>query len=107
MVVRVTLELGGETKRILVPREAVVGEFGLRFVYVVSAAENGLLRADRRRIAQRDLPFDPGRVEVTRGLAPGDLVAVSAVQSLRDGTSVRTGDVAREAPAAVAAEEGS
>jgi membrane fusion protein (multidrug efflux system) len=107
MVARVTLELGGETNRILVPREAVVGEFGLRFVYVVSPAENGSLRADRRRIAQRDLPFDPGRVEVTRGLAPGDLVAVSAVQSLRDGASVRTGDVAREAPAAVAAEEGS
>ena len=106
MVARVTLDFGGETKRILVPREAVVGEYGLRFVYVVSHGENGALRADRRRIELRDLPFDPGRVEVTQGLAPGDRVAVSAVQSLRDGTRVRSADIAREAPRA-AAEEGS
>lgn len=106
MVARIILELGGETQRILVPREAVIGEFGLRFVYVVSPDENGVLSAERRRIAVRDLPFDPGRVEVTQGLTTGDRVAVSAVQSLRDGTRVRSGDIAQEVRA-TAAEEGS
>ena len=89
MVARVFLDFGGQAQRLVVPREAVVEDFGLRFAYVVAADGEGTPRARRRRVAVRDLPFDPSRVEVTEGLVAGDRVAVSGVQSLREGSPVR------------------
>jgi membrane fusion protein (multidrug efflux system) len=94
MVAQVFLDFGDATERIVVPREAVVEEFGLRFVYVVTPGQDRGLVASRRRVALRQLPFDPGRVEVVSGLLAGDRVAVSGVQSLRDGARVRSADVA-------------
>jgi membrane fusion protein (multidrug efflux system) len=93
MVARVELALSGTQTGILVPREALVEEYDLRFVYVVGPDDEGGLRVDRRRVSVRDLPFDPGLVEVIEGLESGDRVAVSGVQSLTDGAAVRSREV--------------
>jgi membrane fusion protein (multidrug efflux system) len=88
MVVRVELDLASGSQRMLVPREALVREFGLGFVYVLAADEDGSLRAQRRRVDARLLPFDPAYVEISSGLADGERVAVSGVRALRDGMRV-------------------
>jgi len=87
MVARVVLDLGRPGERTLVPRDATVDEFGLRFVYVIEA-EDGELRARRRRIAVRPIPFRPAELEVVTGLSPGEEIATSGVRQLRDGERV-------------------
>lgn len=106
MVARISLDLAGESDRIVLPREAVVEEFGLHFVYVVGEHEDGAQRAERRRVVVRSLPFDPGRLEIESGLSPGERVAVSGVASLRDGARVRGRDVAIPAKADAPETEG-
>lgn len=93
MVARVELDLGSGGDRIVVPREALVEEYDLRFVYVVQGEGGDVSRVQRRRIEVRDLPFDPGHVEVVSGLSTGERVAVSGVRSLRDGARVQARDV--------------
>jgi membrane fusion protein (multidrug efflux system) len=89
MVVRVSLELGEAEPRKLIPRDATVDEFGLRFVYVVERdAADGPLVARRRRVAVRPLPFQPADFEVVSGLAEGDEIAVTGIRQLRDGERV-------------------
>ncbi|MGH0029078.1 MAG: efflux RND transporter periplasmic adaptor subunit [Myxococcota bacterium] len=99
MIARVELDLGTDQDRIVVPREALIEEFDLRFVYVVERDEDGALRARQRRVSTRDLPFDPGHVEVIDGLESGERVAVGGVQSLRNGALVRGRDLAAPARA--------
>lgn len=89
MVARVELDLASEESRLLVPREALLEEFGLAFVFVLAGDDEGALRAERRRVVSRGLPFDPASVEIAAGLAEGERIAVSEVRELRDGMRVR------------------
>jgi len=73
----------------LVPREATIDEFGLRFVFVIGPDGDGSLVAHRRRVEVRPLPFRPADFEVLAGLAEGDEIAVDAVRQLGDGEPVR------------------
>ncbi len=88
MVGSVALDVGEPDPRTVVPREATVDEFGLRFVWVLDEGEEGLV-ARRRRIQVRPIPFRPADFEVIDGLAEGEEIALSAVRQLRDGERVR------------------
>jgi membrane fusion protein (multidrug efflux system) len=88
MVARVSLDLGQPQPRAVIPREATVDEFGLRFVYRIEA-EAGALVARRRRVGVRELPFRPGEFEVLSGLAEGDEIALTATRQLRDGEQIQ------------------
>jgi membrane fusion protein (multidrug efflux system) len=87
MVARVTLELGDEEPVLLVPRDATVDEFGLRFVYVLEPDGSGMV-ARRRRVRVRDVAFEPGVLQVDDGLEPGETIALSGMRQLSDGAPV-------------------
>lgn len=87
MVARVNLDLGREEPVTVIPREASVDEFGLRFVFLVEANDSGSA-VRRQRIQVRDVPFRPGLLEVVSGLAPGDQIATTGLRQLRDGVVV-------------------
>jgi RND family efflux transporter MFP subunit len=93
MVAGVEIGLGEPELRTLIPRDATLDEFGLRFVYVVEADGDAHV-ARRRRVGLRPVPFRPTDLEVVSGLAPGERIAISAVRELRDGeaVAVRNGD---------------
>ncbi len=92
MVVRVGIDLEEERLRMLIPREVSIDEFGLRFVWVVEREGNERL-VRRRRIEVRSLPFRPADFEVVSGLAVGEEIAVTSMRRLREGESVRVGEV--------------
>jgi membrane fusion protein (multidrug efflux system) len=94
MVARVTLELGDEQPVLLLPRDATIDEFGLRFVYVLEPGDAGLV-ARRRRVQVRDVAFAPGVLRVDDGLEAGETIAVTGMRQLSDGTAVHV----RETPA--------
>ncbi len=93
MVARVNLDLGSAEPATLIPRDATVDEFGLRFVFLVETNGTGSV-ARRQRVEVRDVPFQPGVFEVVQGLNPGDRIAVSGIRQLREGAVVesRPGD---------------
>ena len=68
-----------------VPAMSIVRQSGAAFVYVV-VDRNGGLAVERRLIELG--PLGPRGFVVERGLAPGDRVAVSSIQLLRDGAAV-------------------
>ncbi len=72
----------GEADLLVVPEEALLPEQGDVFVYVVKDG-----KATKRRIqtGQRRV----GSVQVTAGLAPGEMVVTEGTQKLRDGASVK------------------
>lgn len=88
MVVRALLDLGEPVTRTLVPREATLDEFGLRFVWVIER-EAGVDVARRRRVEVRPLAFRPGVFELVSGLEEGMRIAVTDIRQLRDGERVR------------------
>jgi RND family efflux transporter MFP subunit len=88
MVVRVRLELGDRRARLVVPRDATIDEFGLRFVYVVDRSQGGVSTLRRRRIQVRPLAFRPAELEVISGLSEGEEIAITSVRQLRDGERV-------------------
>jgi len=88
MVARIGLSLGEAHAQLALPLDAIVDEFGLKHVYAVEGDGDGWV-VRKRRIALREIPFDPTRFEVVEGLADGDRVAVSSVRQLRDGMAVR------------------
>jgi hypothetical protein len=88
MVGRVVFELEASQPRLLVPREAVGEEFGLRFVYVLQS-EGGSTVVRRRSVVVREVPFEVAVLEVVSGLESGEEVAVSGVALLQDGARVR------------------
>ena len=100
MVVRIDLELAGSEPRRLVPRDAIAGEFGLHFGYVLEPDVDGGLVVRRRRVEVRDVPFLPTELDVVAGLRVGEEIAVTSLRQLRDGTPVaRSGaSVADAAP---------
>ena len=55
MVARVSLDLGSADDRLIVPRESVGREFGLRFVFLIED-DGERLRVRRRRVEVRELP---------------------------------------------------
>ena len=94
MVATVILDLGEAELRTVIPRDATLDEFGLRFVWVVERdGSDGHWVARRRRVAVRPLPFRPGEFEVLSGLAEGEEIAITGMRQLRDGERVRRGGV--------------
>jgi len=87
MVARASLELGSRGPVRAIPRDALVEQFGVQFVYVV-AAEGAGHEGKRRRVEVRDIPFQPAIVEVLAGVEDGDRIAISGIQELRDGSRV-------------------
>jgi len=89
MVARVDLRLGEERKLMTVPLDAVLDEFGLKYVFVMVRNPEGGWLAAKRRIDARPIPFRPTELEVAAGLAEGDRIAVTSIRQLRDGMAVR------------------
>ena len=88
MVVTVSIDVGEQQPRTVVPRDATIDEFGLRFVYVIEG-DNGQSVARRRRVAVRGVPFQPEVFEVVEGLAEGEEIALTGTRLLKDGEAVR------------------
>ena len=89
MVASIALELGTPEPRTVIPREAAVEEFGLRYVWVAEHEQDGLV-VHRRRVGVRVLPFQPARLEVLSGLEAGESIVVSGARELREGERVRS-----------------
>ena len=89
MVARVDLTVTAGAPAMAIPLDAVVEEFGLMHVFVVTPDGSGGHRVERRRVEIARIPFEPTRVEVRAGLAEGDQIAISSVRQLRDGMAVR------------------
>ncbi len=88
MVGEVEVALGAPVARTLVPREATLEEFGLRFVWVVEEGAAGLV-AKQRRVVARAVAFHPEAFEVVEGLTAGEEIAITGVRELRDGEGVK------------------
>ncbi len=82
---RVDFQLDPRDGVLMVPAGALVDDAGGSAAFIISQG-----RASRRQV-QRGGTFQ-GRVEIVRGLAPGDTVAVAGVTTLRDGAQVRIVD---------------
>ena len=94
MHVAVVLE---SREAVMVPEEAVMVQGSRSFVYVVA---DGHAKMRNVTLGHRE----PGAVEVTKGLAPGDSVVVRGTQRLRDGAPVRVLDDAAPAGQSAAGE---
>ena len=94
MIAEVSFYLGEASTVQVIPRDAALKEFGLRFIYVVASAPDGSqLIARKRRITVRPMPFRPAEFEVLTGLSDGEEIATSGVSGLHDGDAVsRIGD---------------
>ena len=79
---RASLPLDAGYSRVAVPRDAILRYADGRSVAWVIGAVDGIERADERPV-ETGLSFD-GRVEVIRGIRPGERVAVVGNESLRD-----------------------
>ena len=93
MIATVAFDLGPERPGALIPREASVEEFGLRFVWVIEQEEQqeegGALVARRRLVGVRAVPFRPAEFEVLSGVAEGEEIALTGMRQLREGERVR------------------
>ena len=89
MIARVTIEVAAPEPVALIPQDAAVDRYGLRYVYVLEPRDDGLWVARQRRVELRDVPFRPAELEVLGGLEPGERIATSGVRGLRDGVAVR------------------
>ena len=91
MVATVELPLGESVEMLAIPREAVLSEFGIPFVYAIerdTSQEREVYRARKRRVEIRDIAFRPVEVEVVKGLESGEKIATSSLRQLRDGVQV-------------------
>ena len=88
MVARVSLTLGRPEPVRSVPRDAILDQFGVRFVYVVEPGGTGL-EARQRRVEVRDIPFRPEELEIVSGLADGERIVTEGIGELRDGSAVQ------------------
>ena len=89
MVAQVNLSLGESRQLMAVPLDAVLDEFGLRYVFVVAGDPQSGWRATKRRVETRPVVFRPTTLEVSAGLAEGERIATSSIRQLRDGMAVR------------------
>ncbi|MAE93320.1 MAG: hypothetical protein CL910_01530 [Deltaproteobacteria bacterium] len=93
MIARVSLGLGDPSPVRALPRDAVLDQFGVRFVYLLEDAE-GVVVARRQRVEVREIPFRPEELEIVSGLEDGDRIAVGGLQELREGSRVRVKNAA-------------
>jgi len=87
MVARVSTEIGNEEPVIRIPRQAVIEEFGLHYVFVLAAQDDSLI-ARRRQVRVRAVPFQPAELQVIEGIEEGQQIAASDVRGLSDGLPV-------------------
>lgn len=97
MLGRVRFELGDASTTLRIPRRAVYREFEVDYLFVLDRSESpsGQARVERRRVIVDPVAFRPDLLDVVKGLAPGEWIAVSGIRELRDGLLVRV----REQPA--------
>ncbi|MEX0695865.1 MAG: efflux RND transporter periplasmic adaptor subunit [Rhodospirillales bacterium] len=86
MFVHLSVVLDAE-KVLAVPEEAIIVDGSRAFVFAVVKKDETLV-AERRVITIGRRSF--GFVELTEGVAPGDLVIIRGVQKVRDGSLVQT-----------------
>ncbi len=91
MLATAHLELGGTASVLRVPRSAVLREFDIDYVFVLDddPSEKGLATVERRPIDAAPVPFRPDILEIRRGLVEGERIALSGLESLAGGGTVR------------------
>jgi len=89
MFARVVIETGTEERVTVVPQAAVAGAQGEFHVFAVEETPEGFVV--RRRRVELGQAFDR-LVEVGSGLAPGERVAVTNVDKLKDGDRVNVAE---------------
>jgi membrane fusion protein (multidrug efflux system) len=80
--IRATFSLDKRDDAMLIPSRAVSGPIGSRAVFVIADG----------KIARRAVTVGPdldGKMEVSKGLTPGDTVIISSASMLREGASAR------------------
>ena len=94
MLATVELAIGG-SEAIRVPKRAIVREFEIDYVLLVTPDDDGGGSgvATRTRVKTRPVPFRPDWVEVEAGLDSGDRIVVSDPSRLRSGEPVLYGQV--------------
>jgi membrane fusion protein (multidrug efflux system) len=103
MFARVTPVFSVRDDARVIPEEAIVPQGGRQFVYKLVDGPDQDTRIARRTEVQVGVR-QPGRVEITAGLQPGDLVVTAGQQRIqRDGMAVRVLDVNGRGAAAPAA----
>jgi RND family efflux transporter MFP subunit len=88
MVARVRLTLGEARVAITLPRDAVVDEYGLQFVFVVEQIEPGNHVVAKRRVDARRIAFRPTELLIASGVEPGERIATEMVRQLSEGMQV-------------------
>jgi membrane fusion protein (multidrug efflux system) len=93
MFARVTTVFGVRDQARMIPEEAVVPQGGRMFVYRLAEGPDQDTRI-AQRIEVKVGARQPGKVEVTEGLQPGDVVVAAGHQRIqKDGTPVRVLDL--------------
>ncbi len=110
MFARVTPVFGVRDDARVIPEEAIVPQGGRQYVYRLANGPDADTRIAQRVEVKVGIR-QPGKVEVTEGLMPGDLVVTAGQQRIqKDGMAVRVLDVGRAGgpqQAAAAGGEGS
>lgn len=91
MLATVELEVG-RSEAVRVPKRAVIREFEVDYVFIVTPAPDGeddAATVERVRVQTRPVPFRPDWVEIESGLDAGAWVAISNVGRLRSGGEAR------------------
>jgi len=103
MFARVTPVFGVRDDARVIPEEAIVPQGGRQFVYRLSEGPDRETRIARRVEVKVGLR-QPGQVEITDGLLPGDIVVTAGQQRIKqDGMAVRVLDLGHaSAPSAAA-----
>lgn len=103
MFARVTPVFSVRDDARVIPEEAIVPQGGRRFVYRLVDGPDQDTRIAQRVEVQVGVR-QPGKVEITHGLQPGDMVVTAGHQRIRsDGSPVRVLDLGRAAPPAAGA----
>ena len=89
MVARVNLTLGERRDLMALPLDAVLDEFGLKFVFVLVPDGAGGWLSEKRRIDSRPIAFRPTEIEIVAGLGEGELIATSSIRQLKNEMAVR------------------
>lgn len=105
MFVHLSVVLDAE-QALAVPEEAIIVDGSRAFIFAVIKKDETLV-AERRFVTIGRRSF--GYVELTEGVAPGDLVIIRGVQKVRDGSLVQTGkaDAPKKKPEPAVSQAGS
>ncbi len=91
MIAEASIPLTARRQAILVPRESVIQSFGQHQVFVADG-DAAMLRAQRRYVTVKPVPFLPTQFEVTEGLKDGDRVITNRLRELKDGMLIKAAD---------------